>query len=160
MDTIKAANKIIKDGVALLPDEAKADYRAQTGDIFTYEAISNAMAMVNGDLERSTLLEAYAVQEANRVVTTLWREQLLTPELEEEYRKLPSMKEESDAYNMFITNRKARLDKVMEEHRAIANEEKELDIFKGVINGMDKKESEKKYAEYQQQQQQAMAGGR
>ena len=80
MDTIKAANKIIKDGVALLPDDAKAEYKAQAGGIFIYEAISNAMAMVNEDLERSALLEAYAVQEANRVVTTLWREQLLTTE--------------------------------------------------------------------------------
>ena len=160
MDTIKAANKIIKDGVALLPDEAKVEYKAQAGDIFTYEAISNAMAMVNEDAERKALLEAYAVQEANRVVTTLWREKLLTEELEKAYRELPSMKEESDTYNKFISDRKARLDEVMAQHRAIANEEKELDIFKGVINGMDKKESEKKYAEYQQQQQQAMAGGR
>lgn len=160
MDTIKAANKIIKDGVALLPDDAKAEYKAQATDIFIYEAISNATAMVNGDLEREALLGAYAVQEANRVVTTLWREKLLPEELENEYRKLPSMKEMADAYNGFTADRKARMDKVMEQHRAIAKEEKELDIFKGVINGMDKKESEKKYAEYQQQAQKAMAGGR
>lgn len=160
MDTIKAANQIIREGVALLPDEAKADYKAQAGDIFIHEAISNAMAMVNKDEEREALLGAYAVQEANRVVTTLWREKLLTEELEKAYRELPTMKEMADAYNKFTSDRKARMDKVMEDHRAIANEEKELDIFKGVINGMDKKESEKKYAEYQQQAQQAMAGGR
>ena len=160
MDTIKAANQIIREGVALLPDEAKADYKAQAGDIFIHEAISNAMAMVNKDEEREALLRAYAVQEANRVVTTLWREKLLTEELEKAYRELPTMKEMADAYNKFTSDRKARMDKVMEDHRAIANEEKELDIFKGVINGMDKKESEKKYAEYQQQAQQAMAGGR
>ncbi len=156
MDTIKAANKIIKDGVALLPDEAKADYKAQANDIFIYEAISNAMAMVNEDEERAALLGAYAVQEANRVVATLWREQLLSEELEKEYRALPSMKEMADAYNKFTSERKARMDEVMAQHKTIANEEKELDIFKGVINGMDKKESEKKYAEYQQQAQQAM----
>lgn len=160
MDTIKAANKIIKDGVALLPDDAKAEYKAQANDIFIYEAISNAMAMVNENEERAALLGAYTVQEANRVVTTLWREQLLPEELEKEYRALPSMKEMAEAYNKFTSERKARMDEVMAQHKAIANEEKELDIFKGVINGMDKKESEKKYAEYQQQAQQAMAGGR
>lgn len=160
MDTIKAANKIIKEGVELLPDEAKADYKAQTGNIFIYEAISNAMAMVNKDEERAALLGAYAVQEANRVVTTLWREKLLPDYLENSYRELPTMKEMADAYNKFTSARKARMDEVMSQHRAIANEEKELDIFKGVINGMDKKESEKKYEEYQQQAQQAMAGGR
>lgn len=160
MDTIKAANKIIKDGVALLPDEAKADYKAQASDIFIYEAISNAMAMVNEDEERAALLGAYAVQEANRVVTTLWREQLLPDTLEAAYRALPSMKEMADKYNEFTSARKTRMDEVMTQHKEIAGEEKELDIFKGVINGMDKKESEKKYAEYQQQAQQAMAGGR
>lgn len=160
MDTIKVANKIIKDGVALLPDDAKAEYKAQANDIFIYEAISNAMAMVNEDEERAALLGAYAVQEANRVVTTLWREKLLPDTLEAAYRALPSMKEMADAYNKFTSDRKARMDEVMAQHRVIANEEKELDIFKGVINGMDKKESEKKYAEYQQQAQQAMAGGR
>ena len=160
MDTIKAANKIIKDGVALLPDDAKAEYKAQANDIFIYEAISNAMAMVNENEERAALLGAYAVQEANRVVTTLWREQLLPEDLEKEYRALPSMKEMAEAYNKFTSERKARMDEVMAQHKTIANEEKELDIFKGVINGMDKKESEKKYAEYQQQAQQAMAGGR
>lgn len=160
MDTIKAANKIIKDGVALLPNDAKVEYKAQASDIFIYEAISNAMAMVNEDEERAALLGAYAVQEANRVVTTLWREELLPAELENEYRALPSMKEMADGYNKFTSARKARMDEVMAQHKIIADEEKELDIFKGVINGMDKKESEKKYAEYQQQAQQAMAGGR
>ena len=48
----------------------------------------------------------------------------------------------------------------MESHKEIAEEEKELDIFKGIINGISAKESEKKYAEYQKQAQQAMAGGR
>lgn len=160
MDTIKAANRIIKDGIALLPDEAKGDYKAQTSDIFIYEAINNACGMVNGDLEKEALLEAYAVQEANRVVTTLWREKLLPDTLEAAYRALPTMKEMADAYNQFTGDRKARMDKVMEQHRAIAEEEKELDIFKGVINGMSKEEAEKKYAEYQKQQQAAMAGGR
>ena len=160
MDTIKAANKIIKDGVALLPDDAKAEYKAQANDIFIYEAISNAMAMVNENEERAALLGAYAVQEANRVVTMLWRMELLPPELENAYRKLPRMEDMAKMYNEFTSARKARMDEVMAQHRAIAEEEKELDIFKGVINGMDKKESEKKYTEYQQQAQQAMAGGR
>ena len=34
MDTIKAANKIIKDGIALLPDDAKGDFKAQSSDSF------------------------------------------------------------------------------------------------------------------------------
>lgn len=160
MDTIKLANKVIKEGIALLPDEAKGDFKTKLGDLFINEAINNACGMTNGNEEMEALLGAYAVQEANRLVSTLWREQLLTPELEKNYRSLPSMKEMAEVYNKFTDARKARMDEVMAQHKAIADEEKGFDIFKGVINGLSKEESEKKYADYKAQQEQAMAGGR
>lgn len=160
MDTIKQANKIIKDGIALLPDDAKGEFKAQTSDIFINEAIANAMGAVNEDEEKTSLLKAYAVQEANRIVTTLWRLQLLPDEMEKSYRELPVMTEVADEYNKFTSARKERMDKIMEDHKAIAEEEKELDIFKGIINGISAKEAEKKYEDYKKAQQQAMAGGR
>lgn len=156
MDTIKAANKIIKKGIALLPDDAKGDFKAQTSDIFINEAIGNAMGAVNEDAEKTALLSAYAVQEANRVVTTLWRLELLPEDMEKEYRTLPTMKEMADKYNEFTSARKERMDKVMADHRVIAEEEKELDIFKGIINGISAKEAERKYNEFKNAQQQAM----
>lgn len=155
MDTIKAANKILKEGIVLLPDEGKEAFKTYTG-ISKDEAINNACGMLNDDPEKIAMLTAYAVQEANSVVSALWRDQILPKEMEEEYRKLPSMKEVADAYNKFTAERKTRMDAIMDQHRAVANEEKELDIFKGVINGMSKEESQKKYEEYQKQQQQAM----
>lgn len=156
MDTIKAANKIIKDGIALLPDEAKGDFKAQASDIFINEAINNACGALNENEEKIAMLSAYAVQEANRVVTMLWRMELLTKELEAEYRKLPKMEDMAKAYNEFTSARKERMDKVMADHKVIAEEEKELDIFKGIINGISAEESEKRYNEYRQQQQAAM----
>lgn len=156
MDTIKAANKIIKDGIALLPDEAKADFKAQASDIFIDEAINNACGAVNEDAEKTALLGAYAVQEANRVVTTLWRLQLLPEDMEKAYRELPTMVEMANAYNEFTGARKERMDKIMADHKVIAEEEKELDIFKGIINGISAKEAEAKYDEYKNAQQQAM----
>ena len=160
MDTIKEANKIIKDGIALLPDEAKADFKAQTGDIFINEAIANALGAVNGNEEKIAMLQAYSVQEANRVVTMLWRMELLPPELENDYRRLPRMEDMARMYNEFTSARKERMDQIMAQHKVIAEEEKELDIFKGIINGISAKEATKKYEEYQKQAQQAMAGGR
>ena len=160
MDTIKAANKIIKEGIALLPDDAKGDFKAQASDIFIDEAINNACGALNKDLEKITMLEAYAVQEANRVVTTLWRLQLLPDTMEAAYRALPTMKEMADAYNGFTADRKARMDKIMADHKVIADEEAELDIFKGIINGIPADESKKRYEEFKKQQQAAMAGGR
>lgn len=156
MDTIKAANKVITDGIALLPDDAKTDFKAQASDIFVNEAINNACGALNNSEEKIAMLGAYAVQEANRVVTMLWRMELLTPELEKAYRGLPKMEDMAKAYNVFTDERKARMDKVMEDHRAIAEEEKELDIFKGIVNGIPADESEKRYNEFQKQQQVAM----
>lgn len=156
MDTIKAANKIIKEGIALLPDDAKGDFRAQASDIFIDEAINNACGAVNDDAEKTALLSAYAVQEANRVVTTLWRLQLLPDIMEAAYRALPTMKEMADKYNEFTSARKERMDKIMADHKVIAEEEKELDIFKGIINGVSAKEAEAKYNEFKNAQQQAM----
>lgn len=160
MDTIKLANKVIKDGIALLPDDAKKDFKAQASDIFIDEAIGNACGAVNDSEEKTAMLRAYAVQEANRVASTLWREGLIAPEYEKEYRSLPSMKEMADAYNVFVDARRSRLDDIMADHKVIADEERELDIFKGIINGISAKEAEKKYEEFKKSQQAAMAGGR
>ena len=63
-------------------------------------------------------------------------------------------------YNKFTDARKERMDKIMADHKVIAEEEKELDIFKGIINGISAKEAEKKYEDYKRVQQQALAGGR
>lgn len=160
MDTIKAANKVIREGIALLADDMKGDFKAQASDIFIDEAINNACGALNENEEKIAMLRAYAVQEANRVASTLWREGLITPEYEKEYRALPSMKEMADAYNVFTDERKGRMDEVMADHKVIADEERELDIFKGIINGIPAEESEKRYDEYRQQQQAAMGGGR
>lgn len=160
MDIIKAANKIIKEGIALLPDDAKADFKAQASDIFIDEAINNACGAVNADAEKTALLKAYAVQEANRVVTTLWRLQLLPDTMEAAYRALPTMKQMADEYNAFTSARKERMDKIMADHKVIAEEEKELDIFKGIVNGISAKEAEAKYNDFKNAQQQAIAGGR
>ncbi len=157
METIKAANKILREGIALLPDEAKADYKAQANkDLFVDEAIANAMGAVNDDAEKTALLTAYAVQNANQVVSTLWRLELLPDELEKEYRGLPTLKEVADAYNEFTAARKERLDKIMADHKVIADEEKELDIFKGIINGVSAKDAERIYNEFKAAQTQAV----
>ena len=156
MDTIKAANKVIKEGIALLADDMKGDFKAQASDIFIDEAINNACGALNENEEKIAMLRAYAVQEANRVVSTLWREELLPADLEAEYRKLPKMNDMADKYNEFTSARKERMDKIMADHKVIADEERELDIFKGIINGIPAEESEKRYDEYRQQQQAAM----
>lgn len=156
METIKQANNIIKKGIALLPDDAKADFKAQASDIFINEAISNALGAVNENEEKTALLKAYAVQEANRMASTLWRLNILPDTLEAAFRALPPMTEVAAEYNKFTDERKERMDKIMADHKVIAEEERDLDIFKGIINGISAKEAEKKYEDYKRAQQQAM----
>lgn len=156
METIKEANNIIKKGIALLPDDAKADFKAQASDIFINEAISNALGAVNENEEKTALLKAYAVQEANRMASTLWRLNILPDTLEAAFRALPPMTEVAAEYNKFADERKERMDKIMADHKVIAEEERDLDIFKGIINGISAKEAEKKYEDYKRAQQQAM----
>lgn len=159
METIKAARQILKKGIALLPDEAKANYKASAGDITTDEAIGNALGAANENEEKIAMLEAYAVQEANRVVSELWREQLLPAALEEEYRKLPKMAEVAAKYEEFVKARKERMDKIMADHKVIAEEEKDLDIFKGIVNGVSAKEAAREYEKFQQRQRAALSAG-
>lgn len=157
MDTIKAANKIIKEGIALLPDEAKKDFKATANkEIMIDEAINNACGAINGNEEKTAMLTAWAVQEANRVVTMLWRLDILPADLEKEYRKLPSMETVAAEYNKFTDARKARIDEIMEQHKVITEEDRDLQIFQGIVNGISAEKAEKEYESYRQKQQQAM----
>lgn len=157
MDTIKAANKIIKEGIALLPDEAKKDFVSIANkEIFIDEAINNACGAINENAEKTAMLTAYAVQEANRVASTLWRLGLITETLEAEYRALPSQNEVAKAYNDFLDARNARVDEIMTKDKEIREEKREMDIFMGIINGISAEDSEKKYNEFTRQQQAAM----
>lgn len=156
MDTIKAANKVIKDGIALLPDDAKKDFKAMASDIFVDEAIDNAFDIVGKDEEKIAMLKAYAVQEANRVASTLYRLQLLTPDFEGAYRGLPTLKEVADAYNIFEDADKAKEKELTDQFKVLSERKREMDIFKGVVNGVPVKESEKRYNEFMKQQQAAL----
>ena len=90
------------------------------------------------------------------MASTLWRLELLSPEFEKEYRGLPSLKEVADNYNEFEDANKAKEKEVSDQLKAIADRKKEMDIFKGIINGVPAKESEKRYNDFMKQQQAAM----
>lgn len=162
MEIIKEANKIIKDGIALLPDDAKIEWKASASDIFIDEAIELASKAIDGELrdEKKAMLDAYAIQEANRMASTLWRLEVLNDEIEKEYRKLPSMSEVVKPYNEFLAERQARVDELTEKGNEIQQEKHEMDIFMGIINGVPAEESEKRYENFKNAQQAALAGAR
>lgn len=159
MDIIKAANKIVKEGLLLLPDDAKGDFKAAANkDIFVNEAIETASTVTGDNLEKKVMLEAVAVREANQMAATLWRLELITPELEKEFRALPPLADIVEEYNVFVTNRKAKEDKLSEEFREFSEEKRDIDIFTGVINGIAPDVAEQKYEDFRNAQQQALGG--
>lgn len=161
------AKLIIKDGIALLPDDEKAGWKASASDIFINEAIDAArmelLYSVSRDTpemhnEKEAMLTAYAVQEANRMASTLWRLELLTKDLEDRYRSLPSMTEIVKPYNEFLKARQERTDQLAENGEKLQQEKRELDIFMGIINGIPAEESEKRYEQFKNAQQSALGG--
>lgn len=159
METIKAANKIVKEGLLLLPDEAKGDFKAAANkDIFVNEAIETASTVTGDNLEKKVMLEAIAVREANQMAATLWRLELITPELEKEFRALPPLADIVEEYNVFVANRKAKEDKLSEQFREFSEEKRDIDIFMGIINGIAPDVAEQKYEDFRNAQQQALGG--
>lgn len=159
MDTIKAANKIVKEGLLLLPDKAKEDFKAAANnDIFVNEAIETASTVTGDNLEKKVMLEAVAVREANQMAATLWRLNLITPELEKEFRALPPLADIVDEYNVFVINRKAKEDKLSEQFREFSEEKRDIDIFMGIVNGIAPDVAEQKYEDFKNVQQQALGG--
>lgn len=169
LKTLVKANNIIEAGLALLPDDAKAEWKASASDMFINEAIDAANTALEqpstpGSIEmfkeKEAMLTAYAVQEANRMASTLWRLQLLTDELEKDYRALPTMDEVVKPYNEFLEARQKRTDELTEKGNELQQEKRELDIFMGIINGVPAEESEKRYEQFKNAQQAALAGAR
>ena len=159
MDTIKAANKIVKEGLLLLPDEAKGDFKAAANNnIFVNEAIGTAATVAGDNEEKKAMLEAVAVREANQMAATLWRLELITPEIEKEFRALPTLVDVVAKYNVFVDGRKAREDELSEQFRAFSEEKRDIDIFMGIINGISPDVAEQKYEDFRNAQQQALGG--
>lgn len=75
MDTAKEANKIIKEAVALLTEEADINRFAPIEKLF-----NDASGAVNGDAMNEALLKGWMVSQANNAVFLLWRRGILTPE--------------------------------------------------------------------------------
>ena len=158
VDYISLAKKVITDGLALLPEDARGEWKASASDIFVDEAIGNAVEALKDkdDPEKVAMLRAYAVQEANRMASTLWRLEVLTDELEKEYRKLPKMDEVVKPYNGFLAKRAEREKALNEQAQELQREKREMDIFMGIINGIPAEESEQRYEEFKNAQQQAL----
>ena len=146
METAKAANALIRDALALLTDEKDIARFAPVLEIF-----NNAAGMTNGNEYCEAMLKGWMVSQANNIVFLLWRRGLLTAEIDEAYRKLPTTEEAVKDYDDFEDAAKKEAEAIEDQRKAFMDKQHTTDIFKAVLNGMSKEKAEAQYEEYKKQ---------
>lgn len=146
METAKQANAIIRDAFALLTDKKDIERFEPVKEIF-----NNAAGMVNGNAYCEAILKGWMVSQANNIVFLLWRRGIMTPEIEAAYRQLPSTEEAVKDYDDFEKSVKEEAEALEEQRKAFAEKQRDIDIFKAVLNGMSKDKAEAEYNKYKEQ---------
>ena len=144
MDVAKQANALVKKCVEKLTDKKDIDHFKPVLDIF-----NNASGMVNGSEYCAAILEGWMVSQANNACFLLWRRGILTPEIEEEYRKLPSTEEATASFEAFEVEKADRAAELEAQRKEYMDAQRVTDIFKAVLNGMSKEKAEQEYQKMQ-----------
>lgn len=146
METAKQANQLIKKALEILTDENDLAHFSNVPEIF-----NNASGMVNGDEYCEAMLKGWMVSQANNVMFLLWRRGLLTKELEDEYRELPSTEEAVKDFDGFEKANAEKANELEAARKEFMDAQHKTDIFKAILNGMSKEKAEEEYAKMQAQ---------
>ena len=146
METAKQANQLIKKALEILTDENDLAHFSNVPEIF-----NNASGMVNGDEYCEAMLKGWMVSQANNIMFLLWRRGLLTQELEDEYRELPSTEEAVKDFDGFEKANAEKANELEAARKEFMDAQHKTDIFKAVLNGMSKEKAEEEYAKMQAQ---------
>lgn len=146
METAKQANQLIKKALDILTDENDLAHFSNVPEIF-----NNASGMVNGDEYCEAMLKGWMVSQANNIMFLLWRRNLLTLEIEDEYRKLPSTEEAVKDFEGFEKANAEKANELEAARKEFMDAQHKTDIFKAVLNGMSKEKAEEEYAKMQAQ---------
>lgn len=146
METAKQANQLIKKALEILTDENDLAHFSNVPEIF-----NNASGMVNGDEYCEAMLKGWMVSQANNIMFLLWRRGLLTKELEDEYRELPSTEEAVKDFEGFEKANAEKANELEAARKEFMDAQHKTDIFKAILNGMSKEKAEGEYAKMQAQ---------
>lgn len=146
METAKQANQLIKKALEILTDENDLAHFSNVPEIF-----NNASGMVNGDEYCEAMLKGWMVSQANNIMFLLWRRGLLTKELENEYRELPSTEEAVKDFEGFEKANAEKANELEAARKEFMDAQHKTDIFKAILNGMSKEKAEEEYAKMQAQ---------
>lgn len=149
MEIAERARTYIEKAVKVLPeDNRNHEYFAKFLTSF-----DNAKELANNDEKKAIIADA-SVKVANQLTFIMFREGLLSEELEKEYRDLPKPEETEAATEKAHAPRKERQEKALEANKALEDEQAEFDVFTQVLGGRSVEEAKQKLEDYKN------AGGR
>lgn len=155
-EQIKAEKDFIKKGRDILKTETFSD---DDRKFFSDAKKANQTAEAIADTEeKMTLLLVQYAQIRNKMVFLLFRKNALTPELEKNFRSLPSIEDVAEMYKEFEKQHTAEREEIQKLIDKDREKEHKLDIFKGVLNGMSVEQAEEQLKKYESQVKQAVQG--
>lgn len=149
METADKAKSYLEKAVKVLPeDNHNHDYFAKFLTSF-----ENAKKIADSDEKKAYLADA-TVKVANQLSFILFRENLLTEDLEKEYRALPSAEETTKTLEEVNKARKDKYEELAKMNKEAEDEQADIDVFQQVLGGRSIEEAKQKLEDYK------AAGGR
>ena len=143
MEAAESGIELIKSGIDLLKDEKQKKFFE--GIIKSLEV---AKAEINNDEKAARFIDA-SVKYANQISFILFRQNTITDAMTTILRGLPTPEDTAASVQEFNDARQKRIDSVNEMHKEIFDEQKDLDVFTGIIAGLTKEDAERRMAEHE-----------
>ena len=121
------------------------------------ESVKVAKDNMADNEEKYAILRDVVTRWMNQLIFTLFRENVLTKEIEEEYRGFTAVDETTAAVKVFADARQKEIDRINEEHAVVARQQGGIDIFKAILAGMSAEEAKAKMQEYEEKLNEAQA---
>ena len=143
MEAAESGIELIKSGIDLLKDEKQKKFFE--GIVKSLEV---AKAEINNDEKAARFIDA-SVKYANQISFILFRQNTITEDMTTVLRGLPTPEDTAASVQEFNDARQKRIDSVNEMHKEIFEEQKDLDVFTGIIAGLTKEDAERRMAEHE-----------
>lgn len=149
MEIAEQAKIYLEKAIKLLPEDNKnLEYFVKF-----LEGYANAKDLAD-NAEKQALIVDAIVKVANQLTFIMFRERLLTEELERAYRALPKPEETTASLEKANAARKKRYEELAKMNKEAEEEQAEIDVVQQVLGGRSVEEAKQKLEDYKQ------AGGR
>lgn len=143
MEAAESGIELIKSGIDLLKDEKQKKFFEGI-----VKSLEIAKAEINNDEKAARFIDA-SIKYANQISFILFRQNTITDAMTTELRGLPTPEETAASVQEFNDARQERINRVNEMHKEIFDEQKDLDVFTGIIAGLTKEDAERRMAEHE-----------